>query len=186
MTRRYVAPAPWKTFSLPSGLRRANGAARSDQPELRFECLTGYDDGVSLHPGCASQNSRGASLAPPLVAASRALHPCAPPTDAVAPAWTLTPPPLGRVRAAAIENRLLISFLRAFLAHTGYATRWPCEIFRTMRGAVHLGAGRSSVWASSPFSYLTAPTAHPVKLRARIGMCRSALPPRVLLREEVV
>ena len=44
-----------------------------------------------------------------------------------------------------------------------------------LRGAVHLGAGRLHLWASSPMSYLAALSAHPVELRTRIGSCRSAL-----------
>lgn len=49
--------------------------------------------------------------------------------------------------------------------------------------AVDSGAGRLSVWAWSPASYLTAPTAHSVVPRARIGSCPMSrldlpLPPR--------
>ena len=182
---RVSNPLRKQSFS-PSRVEHSQGTRRSDGSESRFERPTGYDGGVSLLPGRTHSSSRGASLAPPRPAASLALRACVPGTDAVALAWALPPPPLARVRAAASENRLLISFIRASLVRTGYGTRWRLELFRTMRGAVHLGAGRLGVWASSPFPYLTAPTAHPVELRARIGMCRSALPPRVLLREEVV
>ena len=48
------------------------------------------------------------------------------------------------------------------------------------RRAVHFGAGRYGLWASSPLSYLTTPTAHPVEPRARKGSCRSAQRPRPL------
>ena len=41
-----------------------------------------------------------------------------------------------------------------------------------------LGAARFWVWASSPPSYVSAPPAHPVELRARRGRCRLALSAR--------
>src|SRR3974390_1426296 len=36
----------------------------------------------------------------------------------------------------------------------------------------HFGAARLCLWAASPPSYLSAPPAHPVELRARRGSCR--------------
>ena len=46
---------------------------------------------------------------------------------------------------------------------------------RRCEGAVHLGAGRVLVCASSTLEYLAAPPAHPGELRARIRKCRTAL-----------
>ena len=43
-------------------------------------------------------------------------------------------------------------------------------------GPGRFGAARTGLWASSPPSYLSAPPAHPVELRARRGRCRLALP----------
>ena len=43
-------------------------------------------------------------------------------------------------------------------------------------GPGHFGAARLHLWAASPPSYLSAPPAHPVELRARRGRCRLALP----------
>lgn len=70
----------------------------------------------------------------------------------------------------------LVPSLPSGLGRGDFAMTSGHQFILRCKRAVHLGAGRLHVWASSPLSYLAAPPAHPVEPRARISRCRSALP----------